>query len=195
MGERGRPRAFDRATVLRRAMETFWEHGYEGTSMTDLTDAMDIASPSIYACFGSKERLFREAVELYGTTEGGRPQRILEDTADTRAAIRGMLLANAEAFTDPTTPPGCMIVLAATAGTTKNSAVRDFLAEHRKAMQHNIRTRLRRGIADGDLAEDTDVDTLAGYYTTVLQGLSIQARDGAEQAELEAIVDSAMRAM
>ncbi|KLL09702.1 MULTISPECIES: TetR/AcrR family transcriptional regulator [Protofrankia] len=193
MGRRGRPRGFDRDVTLRRAMVTFWERGYEGTSMSDLTAAMGIASPSIYACFGSKEQLFREAVELYGATEGDKVWRALDEAPTAREAVRQMLRSNADSFADPATPPGCMIVLAA-AGTTKNDDVRAFLAERRRNMHEAIHARLRRGVADGDLSADADTNAMAALYTTVLQGLSLQARDGAPHDTLEAIIDGAMAA-
>jgi AcrR family transcriptional regulator len=194
MGERGRPRGFDRDTALRRAMETFWRNGYEGTSMTDLTTAMGIASPSIYACFGSKEALFRQAVELYGATEGDRPQRALETAPTARKAVHGMLAANAGTLADPATPPGCMIVLAVTAGTTRNTAVQAFLAERRRDMHTAIAARLRRGTSDGDVPAGTDITAMATFYTTVLQGMSIQARDGASRTDLDLIIAAAMAA-
>jgi AcrR family transcriptional regulator len=194
MGARGRPRGFDRDVALRQAMVTFWERGYEGTSMSDLTAAMGIASPSVYACFGSKERLFREAVELYGATEGDKVRRALDETPTAREAVRQMLRGNAEEFADPATPPGCMIVLAATAGTTKNDDVRAFLAERRRDMHEVIHTRLRRGVAEGDVPAAADTNAMAALYTTVLQGLSLQARDGASRDTLEVVIDGAMAA-
>lgn len=194
MAERGRPRGFDRDVALRRAMETFWAHGYEGTSMSDLTVAMGIASPSVYACFGSKEELFREAVELYGATEGGKALRALDEAPTARDGVGAMLRSNADTFADPTTPPGCMVTLAATAGTTKNADVRTFLAERRRHMHTMIHDRLERGVAEGDVPAGTDTDSLAAFSTTVLQGLSIQARDGASRAELEAVITCAIAA-
>jgi AcrR family transcriptional regulator len=192
MGSRGRPRGFDRDVALRAAMMTFWAQGYEGTSMTDLTTAMGIASPSIYACFGSKEQLFREAVELYGATEGDKVWRALDEAPTAREAVRQMLRGNADSFTDPATPPGCMIVLAATAGTTKNDEVRAFLAQRRRDMHQVIDTRLHRGIDEGDVSADADTNAMAAFYTTVLQGLALQARDGTPRDTLDAIIDCAM---
>lgn len=194
MGERGRPRAFDRALALRRAMEVFWEHGYEGASISDLTAAMGINSPSLYAAFGGKEQLFREAVGLYGCTEGSYTERALREQPTAHAAIEAMLRDNAVAYVDGTTPRGCMVVLAGSAYTTRNTAIRDFLTEKRRETIEGIRNRLDRGIADGDLTADIDVAELADFYATVLFGLSVQARDGAVLVQLNRSIDRALAA-
>lgn len=174
-------------------MEVFWRQGYEGTSLSQLTRAMGINTPSLYAAFESKEDLFREAVELYEATEGALANAALE-TPTARAAIEQMLRGNVEAYTDPDKPPGCMIVLAATTGTVGNEDVRDFLANQRRTGEAALQRRILRGIEDGDLPADTDAETLAAFVTTVQQGLSIKARDGASRAALEAIVDAALAA-
>ena len=105
-----------------------------------------------------------------------------------------MLRNNVDAYTDPTTPPGCMLVLAATTGTTGTQGVRDFLAAQRRESERALRRRLRKGVREGELTPDTDVDAMAAFYTTVLQGLSIRARDGAPRHSLEAVVDNALSA-
>lgn len=194
MTERGRPRSFDRAAALRRAMEVFWERGYEGTSLGDLTEAMGINKPSLYAAFGCKEALFREAVALYDAVEGAATERALHEEPTARAAVEAMLRANVDAYTDPAKPSGCMIVLAATLGTPENKRVREHLAECRRSALDALRRRMERGVAEGDLPAGTDTAALAAFYTTVLQGLSIQARDGASREALGAIVDCAMAA-
>ncbi|MFI9404421.1 TetR/AcrR family transcriptional regulator [Nocardia sp. NPDC052316] len=194
MADRGRPRAFDRTEVLRRAMEVFWEHGYEGASMSDLTTAMGINSPSLYAAFGCKEALFREAVSLYGQTDGGYTDRALREEPTARAAIDAMLRDNAIAYTVEDKPHGCMVVLAGSTYTTRSESVRDFLIEKRRETTEEIRQRMDRGVAEGDLPEGTNTSALAHFYATVLYGLSIQARDGASLAELTQSIDCAMAA-
>lgn len=195
MGTRGRPRTFDPDVALRTALDLFWERGYEGTSLNDLAEAMGIASASIYSCFGSKADLFRKVMALYGTTSGEPPRRALREQPTARAAIESMLRATADQITLTDTPHYCMLILAAPTGAVENHPVREFLADLRRDMLTTIRDRLTRGITDGDLAAPpASLDAIARYYTTVVQGLSIQARDGATRPELEAVINCAMAA-
>jgi AcrR family transcriptional regulator len=172
-------------------MEVFWERGYEGASISELTGAMGINSPSLYAAFGSKEVLFRQAVELYAGVEGSATERALGEGATAREAVERMLRENAREYTDPDTPTGCMLVLGATAW-TENDSVRQYVAEYRREAHEALRQRIVRGIADGDLPPGANAAGIAAFYSTVLEGLSIQARDGATRRQLDAIVDSAM---
>ncbi|MDB6060972.1 MAG: transcriptional regulator, TetR family [Verrucomicrobiaceae bacterium] len=191
MAERGRPRNFDRAAALQQAMNIFWQRGYEGASLCDLTAAMGINAPSLYAAFGCKEALFREAVQLYSEREGLLTARALTEQPTARQAVEALLRDNVGAFTDPKKPAGCMIVLAATNCSTANQAISDHLLERRRFITAALRRRLQRAIKEGDLPR-VDVTAIANYYTTLLQGLSIQARDGASRAALNRIVDCGM---
>jgi AcrR family transcriptional regulator len=194
MAERGRPRAFDRETALRQAMLIFWEQGYEGASLGDLTQAMGINRPSLYAAFGSKEALFREALVLYEKEEGETGRQLLEQTPDTREAISRTLLAKVTAYASPHKPPGCMVMMAAVLGTPENQPVREELCRMRRATQDHFRARLQKGIAEGNLPAGTDIEALAHFYSVVLAGLSLKARDGASRETLERVVDTAMKA-
>jgi AcrR family transcriptional regulator len=188
MATRGRPRTFDPDVALRKALDVFWERGYEGTSLSDLAEAMGIRSASIYAYFGSKEDLFRQVMSLYGATAGEPPRRALREGATAREAIHAMLRATADQITHPEHPHYCMLILAAPTGAVENHAVRQFLADGRQGMYEEIRQRLADDVPPARL------DAVARYYTTVVQGLSVQARDGATRAELEAVVCCAMAA-
>ncbi|MCI4042399.1 MULTISPECIES: TetR/AcrR family transcriptional regulator [unclassified Streptomyces] len=192
MAERGRPRAFDRAAALRRAMETFWEFGYEGTKLTDLTAAMGINSASLYNTFGSKEQLFREAVALYDSTTGSATNRALREAPTARAAVEAMLRGNIDTFTDPATPSGCMIVLSATNCSHQNRQVAEHLSWWRRTSVTDLEKRLERAVEEGELAPDTDVRSVAAFYATILHGLSIEARDGVPLERLRSTVDNAV---
>jgi len=184
-----------RVEALQAALEVFWAKGFAGTSTEDLTAAMGIGSASLYACFGSKEELFRETLMLYGTTAGEPPRRALRDHPDTHDAFEAMLRATADMITLPDKPHGCMLVLAAPTGAIENSRVRSLLAGRRRAIFEDIQGRLCQGIADGDFAPPpARVEAIARYYTTVVEGLSVQARDGATRADLEEVIACAMAA-
>jgi AcrR family transcriptional regulator len=169
-------------------MERFWEHGYEGTSISDLTAAMSINAPSLYAAFGCKEQLFRESVALYEQQEG----IPLPDVPSVRDAVAGLLRGGAIAYTEPDKPRGCLIVLGATTYTPATEGIRDHLAERRRAASARLRERLDRAVAEGELSPEVDTAVLTRYVVTVLSGLSTQARDGADRAELLAVTDAAM---
>jgi AcrR family transcriptional regulator len=194
MAERGRPRSFDRAAALRRAMEVFWAKGYDGTSMSDLTAAMGVNSPSIYAAFGCKEQLFREAVALYSETEGGRIWSAMIEAPTARAAIETMLRASAHEFTRPGKPHGCLVVLGAIHVDGGSEAVCRDLRRQRLQNVEQLMQRLERGIADGELPKGIDRRAIATFYATVQHGMSIQARDGASRKALMAVADCAMAA-
>jgi AcrR family transcriptional regulator len=192
MAERGRPRAFDRAAALHRAMHVFWEKGYDGASLAELTAAMGINSPSLYAAFGCKQQLFREALELYGATEGGGVWDALDEAATAREAIEGMLRASTRAFTRPGRPHGCLIALGALHADAENTAVCRELQRHRANNAGLLRRRLDRAVAEGELAKGVDTRAVAVFYATLQHGMSIQARDGASRKTLMAVADSAM---
>ncbi|WP_460774738.1 TetR/AcrR family transcriptional regulator [Nocardiopsis nanhaiensis] len=189
----GRPRRFDRSAALRTAMELFWEHGYEGTSLSMLTSAMGITPTSLYAAFGSKDALFEEAVELYDSADSSPTVRALELTP-TRDAVESMLRRNADAYVDPGTPLGCMVVLAGTNLGRGHEHVGRHLADRRAKDLARVTERIERGVSDGDLPDGLDAPALASYCVTVLQGLSVRARDGCTREEAHAVIDVAMAA-
>jgi AcrR family transcriptional regulator len=194
MAARGRPRGFDRAHALRQAMEVFWQRGYEGASITDLTTAMGINSPSLYAAFGCKEALFREAVAYYNENEGVDAAKALRELPTAKEAIGGFLRHNVLAYTGADKPSGCMIVLTATTYTEQSKAVHAHLADWRIATEHDFRDRIERGIAHGDVPAGADAATIAAFYSAVNQGMAIQARDGADRSKLSAVAEAAISA-
>ncbi|MFC3694976.1 TetR/AcrR family transcriptional regulator [Chenggangzhangella methanolivorans] len=191
---RGRPRAFCRETALRKAMETFWALGYEGASMAELTRAMGVGSPSLYAAFGSKDALFREACRLYERESSGAMIAAIEDPATAREGIEGYLMTTADGLSAPGHPPGCMIVLAAVSAHGACEAAREELKGRRTAVVAMLERRLARGVASGELPKGLDIAAIAAFYVTVQQGMSIQAVDGASTETLRGVARGAMAA-
>ena len=189
----GRPLSFDRDVALDKAMLLFWRHGYEGTSLNDLTAAMGVTPPSIYAAFGDKKRLFLEAVNRY-LSGPVTSERIIVEAPTARDAAAGLLRAAALGFTGATTPAGCLLASSAISGSAAAADVQEELA----ALRRGIEARLRRKIVDaidaGELPGETEPDVLAGHVMAVIQGMSTLARDGAAREKLLAIAELAMRA-
>jgi len=188
----GRPREFDRDEALAKARDLFWARGYEGVSMADLVEALGLASARIYAAFGSKEALFREAVALYDAGEGGFATRALVEETTARAAIERTLRDAVETYTRQARPAGCMVVSAATNCASANEGIRDWLVDLRRRRTASLVERLERAVAEGELSPDTDTQALGDYFATVLHGLSVQARDGVSKARMMAMVPAAM---
>ncbi|WP_208229206.1 TetR/AcrR family transcriptional regulator [Brenneria izadpanahii] len=192
---RGRPRSFDRDAALERAMKVFWAKGFEATQLADLMEAIGINPPSFYAAFGSKEALYREAVDLYLTTAGAGSMQALAETQSVREAIKGMLLASLDIALASPSSGGCMVSLGLFNCQAQNAPLRDHMRELRRSTVRLIRQRLERGIADGELPTDTDADRLATYFATIMQGISLQAQDGAGRETLLGIVETSMAAL
>lgn len=191
-GQRGRPRSFDRDAALDKAMFAFWERGYEATSISDLTASLGISAPSLYAAFGDKRKLFDEVVVVYGGRYGDFASVALAEEPTAREALGRILHEAAEVYTDPAHPPGCMVISAAV--NTTSDEVAEALRVRREANLVSFESRIRAGVAAGELPADTDTRALARYAGAVLQGMSQQSRDGAGREELEAVAELAMRA-
>jgi AcrR family transcriptional regulator len=193
MARRGRPPSFDRDEALQRALELFWAHGYEGTTLEDLQKAMGgLTPPSFYNAFGSKEQLFKEATDLYVCMVGEPTMRALEESQTARAGVEAMLRLTAEFLSQPGKPHGCLLVLGAMNCTPANKGAQDYLQAIRRQAPKVIKRRLDRSVAHGELSSDLDTNALAAFYATVIHGLGVRAGDGASRKELLAAVDGAM---
>ena len=189
---RGRPRSFDREAALDAAMEVFWRKGYEATSISDLTDAMGINPPSLYAAFGDKEQLFMAAIERYSEERGESCPYACEPTA--RGAIQRLLTYMAHELTGGDHPRGCMMMMAAATSANASEVMQKALAAKRAAGRESIKGRIRQGMKEGDVPAGTDAAALADFFSTVVAGMSKQARDGASRKSLLATVENAMLA-
>jgi AcrR family transcriptional regulator len=175
-------------------MKLFWERGYEGASFDDLAAAMSISPSSFYNSFGSKERLYQEATEAYMACASRWFSDELQADTDAKTAFHRLLTAAAREFTQNDLPAGCMISLAGTHVPPALSCMRDAMARHRWAAQSAMAARIQRGVEEGDLPKDTDVQALAAFYSALSRGMAVHARDGASRERLLEIVELGMRA-
>ena len=189
---RGRPLAFDQQKALDKAMHVFWTHGYEGTSMAELTDALGINKPSIYAAFGNKEELFRKALAHYIAGPVAFVSEV-KNAASARQVVENFLTQAVEFFSNPATPNGCLIVQAALTCGQGSRAIQQELITYRNHFETAFAARFELAKAQGDLPQDADAAGLAKYIATIHQGLSVQASSGATKAELYAVVEIALK--
>jgi AcrR family transcriptional regulator len=189
----GRPRAFDTEKALDRALKVFWAKGYEGASLSDLTEAMEINRPSLYAAFGNKEELFRKVVDRY--VEG--PTNYITEALKAPTArevaeriLRGVI----EQLSDRRMPGGCLLVQSALACGDEAQSVRAELAARRASGEKALRQRFERAKKEGDLPGDVNAGDLAGYLAIVTHGLAVRGAANANRAELLRIMETAMRA-
>jgi AcrR family transcriptional regulator len=189
---RGRPRSFDRQRALVVAMETFWRLGYEGASIVDLTEAMGVTPQSLYTAFGSKADLYRDALEEYRKQMGREGRRALEETSAAVEALEGLLLTRARLYSNSAHPLGCMISAAVLTCASENEPIADHLRALRQTGRATLRARIERAIREGEFKSDTDAESLARFLAAIIQGMAVQARDGASFSALEKVVRLAM---
>jgi len=190
---KGRPLSFDREAALHQAMLLFWRHGYEATSLNELTEAMGVTPPSIYTAFGDKKQLFLEAVSRY-LSGPVTSESIIESAATAREATQGLLQASVIGFTGANTPPGCLLASSAISCSTEAADVRDELAAIRRKIEGRLKKKIASAIEAGELTAGTDASALAAHTMAVIQGMSTLARDGAKREKLMRVVETAMLA-
>lgn len=190
---RGRPRAFNPDEALDRALDVFWRKGYEGATLPDLTEAMGINRPSLYAAFGNKEELFRKAMDRYAEGPAAFVRRALEQPT-ARKVAESLLFGEIELLCDPKTPRGCFAVQAALACGDEGECVREELCARRKSLELTIRRRFQKAKREGDLPANSDPGALAGFLAAVTHGLAVQAAGGATRKELMRVAEFALAA-
>ncbi|MFN4156461.1 MAG: TetR/AcrR family transcriptional regulator [Paracoccaceae bacterium] len=187
----GRPLSFDREAALGKAMLAFWSSGYETTSVADLTTAMGVTPPSLYAAFGSKQQLFLEAMRRYAGDPASLEQRMMQ-AATAKEAVAEMLSGAAVLYTGTSTPPGCLLASAAATGSEDAAEVRAAVAAERRAVREIIIRRInvdtKRGLPEPRLPPGV----LADLAVAVLQGMSVLARDGGDRAALMAVAEASL---
>ncbi|SEC66218.1 TetR/AcrR family transcriptional regulator [Pseudomonas anguilliseptica] len=189
---RGRPLSFNREQALHTALQLFWQQGYEGTSIADLVAAMGIAPPSLYTAFGSKEQLYLEVIDLYLKGPGNFINHALEQSPDAQSFTRQILSNAAHEFTAHNHPPGCIVSTGLVASATLHHRMAHNMRELRSATLGLISKRFEEAKDNGELPAHINCQTLARFFGAVIQGMSIQARDGALASELLAMADQAM---
>jgi AcrR family transcriptional regulator len=190
---RGRPRTFDADKALDKALAVFWRKGYEGASLPDLTKAMGINRPSMYAAFGNKEQLFRKALDRYSTGPAGYACAALnEPTA--REVVEKLFRGAIESQSNPRTPRGCLMVQGAMACGDEAQPIQKELIARRCAAEKALAKRFARAVKEGDLPRQINPADLAGFIVTVLRGMAIQSASGATADQLKRIANTAMRA-
>jgi AcrR family transcriptional regulator len=190
----GRPRGFAENEALDAAMRVFWEKGYEGSTLADLTEAMGINRSSMYATFGDKEALFRLAIARYAEGPAAYMREALEQPT-VRAVVEALLRGALELLTDPSHPRGCLSVQGALACGSHAEPMKQAMIEWRKQGESGIQKRLQRARREGGLAKNVDPGDLARYISTVLTGLGVQAANGSTRAEMMRLVDIVLRSM
>ena len=195
-GERGRPCSFDTDAALDRALEVFWSHGFQSASLSELTAAMGVSKPSLYAAYGNKEALYLKVLERYVMQQSAAHIAVLDTEPDARRAIEGYLRSIATMHTDPALPGGCLIIngMSDRGGTSTPAAIELALQKMLQGSEDKLRERLLRARRDGQLAPGTHVSDLAALFISLIAGLSVLAKSGAKRAKLYAVITAAMRA-
>ncbi len=193
--ERGRPRSFDADTALDRALAVFWRNGYQGASMAELTEAMGINKPSLYAAFGDKASLYKQALGRYVEEQGGRQMRAMQAESQPERAIRAFMISAVVMQTEPKLPGGCMVVNGSTG--CGSVGVPDDVVEALSLATEStlsvLRTRLHADQRAGLLSKDANPDALADFFVAVLSGMAVMSKRGVPRRRLLVSVEHALR--
>ncbi|MCJ2184843.1 TetR/AcrR family transcriptional regulator [Novosphingobium sp. 1949] len=184
---RGRPREFDPDAALGNALKVFWKHGYEGASLAELTEAMGITKPSLYACFGNKEALFKKALDLYERDKLAYIGKALE-APSARGVAERLLNGSLETYCGSAGAQGCLGVISLVANTTEAASIREHVIARRKSSETALIARFERALAEGDLPPGSRPEALAQCLFTILQGLAVKAQADTTRAELEMVI-------
>ncbi len=190
---RGRPKCFNEQEALQKAMLLFWEYGYEATSISDLTHALNITAPSLYSSFGDKSQLFHRCLEYYLQHEACSIDPIFQSAKTAKIAIELYLYENVKRLVQEHKPTGCMLVVATMNCSEQNHEIQNELLQKRQDTKQRIYQRLAQGVAEGDLDQKVNLQEMTNFYSTVIQGLTLQARDGVSKEQLSQVVGYAMK--
>jgi AcrR family transcriptional regulator len=190
----GRPREFDPEKALDQALKVFWRKGFEGTSLSDLTEAMEINRPSLYAAFGDKASLFHKAIDRYVEIQARHVRAALEEPT-AREVVQKLWSGSIALVRNPRNPKGCFLVQGALACSDAGQSLQKAMAQQRNNGESALRKRFERAVEEGDLPKDADAASLARYVTTVSYGMAIQATGGASAEELTSAAEIALRAI
>lgn len=184
----GRPRKFDKEIALNNALDVFRRKGFEATSMTDITQAMGINRPSVYAAFGNKEALFALALERYVAGPIAYLKDVLEEKTS-REVVRQMLMKSADLLTCLEKPTGCLVINSSISSELEAAGIQEQIVMALHQNERKLQGRFEQAIAEGDLPPETDANLLAKYITTIHKGMSIQASHGSNKEELIGVIN------
>jgi AcrR family transcriptional regulator len=186
---RGRPRSFDEADALDKAIQVFWSKGYDGVTIDDLVAGMGVRRPSLYAVFGDKRTLFVRALKVYAETKNALLAEALHSQRTLRDSLAAFLRQAVETATQEGSAPGCLLMC--TAPLVDDAEVRQFVRDSADAAVALVEHRFRDAISAGEIPSDFPVAPRAGQVLDLGRGLTMRAQMGAPRASLLADAEDA----